>query len=217
MIASRGNGPHPKDEARRQRDQHRRADAIHGGRYRHVAGAANDVTEGIEQPQQDGACKDHIGIGQRRIERCVSPAHRAVEPWPAGEHRGGKRKPEANGDGKRVQSQGIGVAAAPGPQCARNGRRYAAAHRPRGHHLHQHQRREYQSDAGERIGPELADEIGLNKPDRGLHHHHQHVGGGEPQQRRRDWRLDEVTRARVELPRRSFRHPVTMRECLAIR
>src|SRR5262249_32386862 len=74
-----------------------------------------------------------------------------------------------------------------------------------------------QSDAGERIGPEFADEIGLNEPDRGLHHHYQHVGGGEPQERRGDWRLDKVARARVELPRCPLRHLVIMRECPAIR
>ena len=41
--------------------------------------------------------------------------------------------------------------------------------------------RKYQRHAGQRIGAELADEIGFDQPDGGLRQHHQHVGRGEPE------------------------------------
>ena len=47
------------------------------------------------------------------------------------------------------------------------------------------------------IGAELADEISLDQPDRGLRQHHQHVRRGEPDQRRRDRSLDQRAGARV--------------------
>ena len=55
----------------------------------------------------------------------------------------------------------------------------------------------HQRDAGQRIGAELADEIGFDQPDRSLREHHQHVRRGEPNERCRDRPLDQCAGARV--------------------
>ena len=97
----------------------------------------------------------------------------------------------------RMDRQRIGVVAAAAAERARDRRGDAAAHRARRHHLHQHDDREHQRDAGERGGAELADEIGLDQPDRGLRHHDEHVGRREPQQGRGDRRFEQQPRARI--------------------
>ncbi|HEY2244892.1 MAG TPA: hypothetical protein VGH47_11850 [Xanthobacteraceae bacterium] len=68
---------------------------------------------------------------------------------------------------------------------------------PADSHLHQHHHRKHQRHAGERIGAELADEIGLDQSHRGLRQHHQDIGGGEADQGRRDRAFDQRTGTRV--------------------
>ena len=43
-------------------------------------------------------------------------------------------------------------------------------HSAAGHHLHQHHQRKDERDAGKHISPDLADEIGVDEPDRSLGH-----------------------------------------------
>jgi hypothetical protein len=162
-----------------------------------VAGAADHIGERVEQPDEDRAREDHVRVGQRRIEREAAPAHRGIERAAAGEHAVCEYKAEDRRDDERMQRQGIGVRAPPGAERARDRRRDAAAHGARRHHLHQHQRGEYQGHAGKGGGPEPADEIGLDHSDRRLRHHHQHVGRGKTQQRSRERRLEQTARARI--------------------
>ena len=102
----------------------------------------------------------------RRVERRAAAAHRRVEPSAAGQQHNREREAEDERDDQRMQRQRIGVGAAAGAERARDRRRNAAAHGAGRHHLHQHQQRKHQRDAGERIGAELADEIGLDQADR---------------------------------------------------
>ena len=80
---SRGNGPQPKIRHGDSGISDRRADAGDDRRHRHVAGAADDVGERVEEPHQDRAGKDDVGVGQRRGERRAAAAHRCIEPGPA--------------------------------------------------------------------------------------------------------------------------------------
>ena len=96
-----------------------------------------------------------------------------------------------------MQRQGIGLRAAAAAQGPRDGRGDAAAHRAGGHHLHQHHYGKYQRNPGERVGAELADEIGFHEADRRLHHHDEHIGRREPQQGGGDRRLEQRARPRV--------------------
>ena len=101
-----------------------------------------------------------------------------------------------------MEYQRIGVGPASGAERAGDRGGDPAAHGARRHHLHQHQHGKDERDAGQRIGPELGDEIGLDEPDRGLHEHHQDVGRGEPQQRSEDGSLEQQAGSRVEARRR---------------
>ncbi len=98
-----------------------------------------------------------------------------------------------------MQCQRIRVVPALGAECPCNRRRYTATHGTRGHHLHQHDDRENQRNARERIGAQLADEIDFDEPDCGLRHHDQHVRGREPQERCGDRRLEKHTGSMVHL------------------
>ena len=187
----RGNGPKPKISAARQRHQQRRAGNRHHRRNEGVAGAADDVGERVEQPDQDDAGEHDVGIGQRHGERAAAAAERRVEPRTGRDHRDGEERGEARGDDQRVQDGRVGILAAARAERARDRRRHAAAHRAGRHHLHQHDAGKHQRDAGERIGAELADEIGLDQAGRGLHQRGDDVGDRQPQQGRRDRRFDQ--------------------------
>src|SRR5438093_6731735 len=58
--------------------------------------------------------------------------------------------------------------------------------------------RKNQRHTGQGVGPELADKIGLDQPDRSLHDHHQHVRRCEPQQGPRDRCFEQQAGAWVE-------------------
>jgi hypothetical protein len=173
-----------ENEARRYRDQRRCPGARHDGRHRHIAGATDHIGQRIEEPDQDCAGEDDVGIGQCRAERGPASAHRAIEPWAAAKHAKHEGEPQRHRDRERVEHQGIGIVAATSAQRTGDRRRDAAAHGPCRHHLHQHHHRKHQRDARKGGGPELTDEISLDQPDRSLCPHHQHVRRGEPQQRR---------------------------------
>jgi hypothetical protein len=68
-----------------------------------------------------------------------------------------------------MQRQRIGVGAVAPAQRSGYRRGYAAAYCASRHHLHQHDQREHQRDAGQCIGAEPADKIGFDQSDRGLH------------------------------------------------
>ncbi len=141
----------------------------------------------------------HVGIDQGRLERRRrSPPISVNSQRPPSSSRGHEQHAEADRDRDRMQHQRIGIVAPPGAERARDRRGDAAAHRAGRGHLHQHHDREHQRHAGQRIGAELADEEGLDQPDRGLRDHHHHVGRGQPQQRRHDRRFEQAPGARVE-------------------
>ena len=110
-----------------------------------------------------------------------------------------------------MERQRIGVGPASSSKRASNRGGDPAAHGARRHHLHEHQHGKDQRDAGQRIGPELGNKIGLDEPDRGLHEHHQHVGRREPQQRADDGSLEQPAGSRVEAERRRPRRDDVVR------
>ena len=67
-----------------------------------------------------------------------------------------------------------------------------------GSHLHQHDDREHQRHARQRIGAQLADKVGLDEPDARLRQHHQHIGCGQAQQRGGDGCLQQHAGAGVQ-------------------
>jgi len=130
-------------------------------------------------------------------------AHRRVEPVAAAQDGERKAQPEDDTDDEGVEGQRVGIGPAAGAEGAGDGRRDPAAHGAARHHLHQHQDREDEGDAGQRVGAELADKVCLDESHRRLHQHHQHVRGGEAQQGARDRGLQEHPGPRVEPRARS--------------
>jgi hypothetical protein len=63
---------------------------------------------------------------------------------------------------------------------------YAAADTSVRHHLHEHENREDQGDAGERVGAKKGDKIGLNYTDKRLDDKHSRRWQGQTEQRRCD-------------------------------
>ena len=95
--------PPAEDEAGGQGDQRGGTGTCDGGRYRHVAGAADHIRQRIEHPDQDGAREDHIGVGQRRREGRPTPTQGTVEPSAAAQDGQHEDEPEGDGDGQRME------------------------------------------------------------------------------------------------------------------
>jgi len=98
-----------------------------------------------------------------------------------------------------VGDERVGVRAAARPERARDGRGDAATHAPGGHRLHEHDQREGDGDAGEGVGAEPADEVGLEDADRHLRREHDDVGRREREERRGDRTLEEPPGRRVHV------------------
>ena len=79
-----------------------------------------------------------------------------------------------------MKNEGIRLIAAPTANGARDRRGNAAAHGAGGNHLHQHHAGKHQRHAGECIGAEAGDKVGLDQPGHRLREHHQHVRRSEP-------------------------------------
>ncbi len=200
-----GIGPSPKISSGESGTSSDRAGADDERRDQHVAGAADHAGERVHDPQQHDAAEHDVGIDQRGLERGALAAEQAIERAAPHQHRDRERRADGQIDDERMQHQRVGLLALAGAERARDRRRDAAAHRAGGEHLHQHHAGKHQRHAGERVGAELADPVGLDQPGRGLREHHQHVRPGHAQQRRHDRPLQQRARARVHRLRRGER------------
>jgi hypothetical protein len=123
-------------------------------------------------------------------------AHGVIERGPGEQADDGEHQAQGAVDDQRVGGQGVGLAAVAGAQGARDGRGDAAAHGTGGHHLHQHEAREDQCDAGQGIVAETADIDGLDQAGGRLGQHDEHVGPGELQECGQDGRVQQLQGAR---------------------
>jgi hypothetical protein len=121
------------------------------------------------EPQRDRANEDHVRIGERRSERAALPAHGGVQPGTAEQRRQREHDAEDHGEHGGMQGQRGRIRAATRADGAGDRRGDAAAESAIGHHLHQHQDREDQRDAGECLGAEKAHEVGFDDADHRLH------------------------------------------------
>ena len=181
-----------EDQRGRQRDEDRAAAEGDHGRQHHVAGAADDAGQRVEQPDGDRAGEDDAGVRHRRLQGTVARSHRVVERPPAGQDDGGEHAAEDERDHDRVGHQRVGVGTATGPQRARHRRGDAAAHTARRHRLHQHDERERHRDPGQGVGAEAADEVRLQHVDGDLGQQHDHARCRQPQQGHRDRSLQQA-------------------------
>jgi hypothetical protein len=188
-----------EDQQRRQRHQHHDADADHQCRNKHIAGAADDARQTVEQPEQHAAGKHDVRIGHSRVEFAARAAECAINRPAEAEHDGAEHSAERNMDDDGVQRQCIGLVAPAAAERARDRGRDAAAHGAGGDHLHQHDAGKDEGHARERVGPELRDEPGFDQSRGRLRHHDQHVGPRHPQQGRNDRPMQQHARARAEL------------------
>ena len=145
--------------------------------------AAHDAGERAEQPVGERAGEDHVGIFERRRQHRPAAAQPAVDGGPAQQEDGAEQRRGAGGDHQRMDDERRRVLAPAGADRPRDRGGDRAAHGHVGHLLHQHQQREHQRQAGQRIEAEPADEM---RVDAGRHrdqHDVDHeVGHREPQQ-----------------------------------
>ena len=186
-----------EDQQRRQRNKNQRASDNHRSREEHIAGAADDRSERIEQPKRNRAGEHDRGVRGCRGERSVTATHQRIEL--------GSEQKRGDG-GERTQSycysdggpnQFVGTITLTRAQGARNGRQNAASHRARRYHLQQHEEGEHQRYAGEGVEPKLRDEIGFDQANRGLHHHDHDIRKSQTQDRAGDRRLQQYSGSRV--------------------
>ncbi len=196
-MPSAGIGPKPEDQERRQRHEQDRACTDDERRDQHVAGAADHACERVHDPEQHDAAEHDVGIDERGLERGTLAAKQAIERAAPHQHGDRERRADEQIDDECMQHQRVGLLALAGAERTRDGRGDAAAHRAGREHLHQHHAGKHQRHAGERVGAELADPVGLDQAGRGLRAHHQHVRPGHAQQRRHDRPLQQQARARV--------------------
>ena len=90
-----------------------------------------------------------------------------------------------------MEHERVGVAPPAGADRPRHRRADATAHPAGGHGLHQHDEREREGHAGERVGAEPAQEVGFAGAHRGLDGHDDDVGRGQTEQGRHDWPFEE--------------------------
>ena len=187
-----------EDQQRRQRHQHHDAHADHQCRNKHIAGAADDARQAVEQPKQHAAGKHDVRIGHGRVEFAARAAERAIDRSAEAEHDAGEQRAERNMDDHSVHRQRIGLVAPAAAERARDRRRDAAAHGAGGDHLHQHDAGKDERHARERIGPELRYEPGFDQSRGCLRHHDQHIGPRHPQQGRNDRPVQQHARKRTD-------------------
>ena len=173
-----------ENQERRAGNQHHGADQRHHRRHPDIARAAQRRRLKIDDPHRDSAGKQIIGIVQRGIERSVAAPEGPVQRRAAPMGADGEDRSHDHRHHHRVQNQRVRVVLATGAGRPRHCGSDAAAQPAVRHHRHQHEHRKYQRDAGERIGSEIADIIGLGDVDRGLGDQHGHRRQRQPEQGR---------------------------------
>ena len=173
-------------------------DAGHRRRQPHVAGAADDVGERVEQPDQDRAGEHRVRIGERGRQRAAGAAHRGVKRaarrgtpprWSAVQ----ARAPIATA----CQTSASAASRRPEPSVRAIADEIPPPIAPADIIWISMTTGKDQRHAGECVGAELGDEIGLDQPDRGLHHRQDDVRPGEPQQRHSDRVFEQSLCSRV--------------------
>jgi len=182
------NRPETEDQQRRDRDRHDRADQRHQRRDLDVAGAAQCGGLEIDDPDRNRACEEIAGIGDGRVKRAGAAAERPKQRRAAKVHP--QREQRAGDDRKHdgVEQCRIRIVATAGADRARYRGGDAGAETAIRHHRHQHEDREHQRGAGQRVGAEIADVIGLGDVHGGLCHQHGHGRCRELEQGRQDRR-----------------------------
>ena len=98
-------------------------------------------------------------------------------------------------DQERLLREAIGIVAAPAAQGACHGGGHRAADAAGRHLQHQHRQREHQRNAGQRVGPDPAEDEAVVADDHRHGEQADDVGRGEAEQRRQQRRLQHLPRA----------------------
>ncbi len=145
----------------------------------HVAGAAQHGGQRVGDPVREAAEEQHVGEGDRALERAAAAAQQAVDRAAETGEDGREQQRHAERDGKTVRRGRFRSRAIVRAQGARHRGGDAAAHRAGRHLAERHLRREDERQGGEVDDAELSHEEGVGDADQALHRHVQHVGGRE--------------------------------------
>ena len=150
-----------EDQRRAQHQVDQRRQHQQQRRQQHVARAAHHGAQHVGGPDDDGAAEQHVGIGQRRVERRAAPAHGRVHAAAEAEQHERERGRQHAGDEQRLLRQAAGLIAAPGAQRACDGGGDGTADAAARHLHHQHRQRKDQRDARQRVGAQLAEDVAV--------------------------------------------------------
>jgi hypothetical protein len=124
------------------------------------------------------------------------PAHPSEDERRTGQQHRRERRREAEGEDEAVQGEGVGDITPAGTEGARDRGRDAAPHAARRRVLDQHDEREGERHACERVRAEPAEEQPVEGDHAGDRQEIEHVGRREPQQRRKDRPFEQQFGAR---------------------
>ena len=157
----------------------------------HVARAAHDGGQRIDEPDDDRPGQCDAGIDERLLEhRALSAEHRE-DAAPEGDEQHREDEARHGADRQRMQRQRSGPGIVAGAERAADRRGHAAAHGARRQHLHQHHHGEYQGDGGKLGGAEHADIDRLGDRHGGHHQHGREIWQRQPQQGRQYRRVEQ--------------------------
>ena len=194
--------PDAEPEGAAQHDLQRRSGEQRQRGHAHVARAAHDRGEGVEQPGEDRGRQRDARIGQGFVEHRTGAAEGAKDRRAEDQEEPAEEQPGRRPDHHRVERQRIGALDVAGAERAGDRRGDAAAHGPGREHLHQHDHGEHQRDGRQLRRAEDADIGRLADRHRGDHQHRRQVRQGQAQQRRQDRPLQQSVAAspRWQLP-----------------
>jgi hypothetical protein len=170
---------------------------IDRGKDGRLPGAAHDARQRAQQPIRQRAAEHGVRVRERRGTGLAGAAHQRVDRRTTDQQQERKDRSHSGGDSDAVDHQRGCVRVAAGADGARDGRCDGAAHAGIRHLLHQHDQREDQREAGQGVGPQLADEMGVDgRRRRDEHHVYDDIGRRETQQYRNNRPVEKKSRPR---------------------
>ncbi len=171
---------------------------LHGGsgeqgerRHAHVARAAHDGRQRVEEPDHDRAREPHAGIQDSLIEDRTAAAECAQDRSPKQPEQQREAKTRHDADSQCMHGKGGCALTVACAERAADRRGDAAAHRAGREHLHQHDEGKDQGDGSELRGAQDAHIDGLEDRHQCGDEHGREIGRRQPEERRQDGRGQE--------------------------
>ena len=187
---SRGDATHPELRDRPETESERTAqDYLADRRGKdhqrwqfHVAGAAQDSSERVQQPRHHRASEKDLHIADGVGQHVAAPAQALQKPRTENQHDEHEHQPEADADQQRMRGKRRCTISIASSKSARDRGSHAAAHRASRHGHGQDHERKHQRHRRQRLYTEPANIGGLGDNDAGAGAERDHIRPCQPQQ-----------------------------------